>query len=41
MTEVIEFGVFARELYKVPAIERESLFLQDRFGLNVNILECE
>lgn len=38
MTEAIEFGVVARELYKVPAIERESLFLQDRFGLNVNIL---
>ncbi len=37
---VIETAFFnmSRELYRLAEIERECLFLQDRYGLNVNVL---
>lgn len=38
MASEASFIPFSRELYRLAELEREVLFLQDRYGLNVNVL---
>lgn len=38
MATEASFLSISRQLYKLAEVERETLFLQDRYGLNVNIL---